>query len=212
MKTLSGTISPAYTFKSPLFWFFVLLFLIAGYAALGPAEQSLGSHVRVVYLHGAWVWTSLAAFTASAVFSAAGLLTRRLPILAWSRALGLAGLFFWITDLPLSLWAMEANWNGLFLAEPRWRLAFAFAVSGLLLQAGLFLLNRLSWTAVGNLLFVTLLFIVLAGTPNVMHPDSPILHTETWLIKGYFGGLIVLLLAACWQVARFFYQLNPAKL
>jgi hypothetical protein len=113
--------------KSPLVLFVLLLFVVALFTVLGPAEKTLGSNVRVVYLHGAWVWAALAAFLAAGLVGLVGLLTRRVSLHYWSRALGRTGLFFWITYLPLSMWAMQSNWNGLFLAEPRWRLAIIFA-------------------------------------------------------------------------------------
>ncbi len=43
-------------------WFIVTILTIAIFTTLGPAEASLGNHIRIVYLHGAWVWASIAAF------------------------------------------------------------------------------------------------------------------------------------------------------
>lgn len=186
------------------FWFGLTLALIAVVALLGPAERSLGSQVRVVYLHGAWVWTALAAFVASGVVGLAGFLLRRESWQCWSRDLGRTGLIFWITYLPLSLWAMQTTWNGLFLSEPRWRLALVFSVSGLLLQLGLSLLGSLRLTSLGNLAFAGLLLFNLVRTENVMHPASPILTADAWLFRIYFFGLLALTLLAAGQIARFF--------
>jgi len=186
------------------FWLGLTLVLIALVALLGPAERSLGSQVRVVYLHGAWVWTALAVFVASGVIGLFGLLLHRENWQCWSRDLGRTGLFFWITYLPLSLWAMQTTWNGLFLSEPRWRLALVFSVSGLLLQLGLSLLGSLRLTSLGNLVFVGLLLYNLARTENVMHPASPILSADAWLFRIYFFGLLALTLLAAGQIARFF--------
>jgi hypothetical protein len=138
--------TPNFFFLPNWAWFALTVAAIAGLSALGPAERLLGANVRVVYLHGAWVWTALAAFVAAGLVGLAGLLTRRAALHCWSRALGHTGLLFWVTYLPISIWAMQTNWNGLFLAEPRWRLALVFAVSGLLLQLGLALLDRPAWT------------------------------------------------------------------
>ena len=55
-------------------WFGLTLGAIAVCTWLGPSERALGSQVRVVYLHGAWVWTALAAFVASGVAGLVGLL------------------------------------------------------------------------------------------------------------------------------------------
>ncbi|MFZ2096406.1 MAG: hypothetical protein WAV05_07185 [Anaerolineales bacterium] len=111
-------------------WFLLTILIIGIYTSLGPVEHSLGTHIRIVYLHGAWVWASLAVFLAAGVFAGMGLLTQREAFHSWSGAFGRTGLVFWITYLPLSLSTMQSNWNGLFLAEPRWRLALVFAISG----------------------------------------------------------------------------------
>jgi hypothetical protein len=191
--------------KSPLVLFVLLLLVVALFTALGPAEKSLGTNVRVVYLHGAWVWAALVAFYAAAVVGVIGLIMRRDKLHYWSRALGRTGLFFWITYLPLSMWAMRTNWNGLFLAEPRWRLAVVFAIGGLLLQVGLSLLENPAWASALNILYALLLWLALRSTEQVMHPSSPVLSSDAWRIQIFFGGLVVLTLLVAWQVARWWY-------
>ncbi len=180
-------------------------------AASSPAEKSLGSNVRVVYLHGAWVWTALGAFAAAGAAGLAGLLTRRENLHRWSRALGYTGLLFWISYLPLSIWAMQTNWNGLYLAEPRWRLALIFAVSGLLLQGGLALLGDPDWTSAGNLGFAIALFAALSGTREVMHPSSPILDSGARDIQIFFFGLLALVLFAAGQISHLFQALGRGQ-
>jgi hypothetical protein len=191
--------------KSPLVLFVLLLFVVALFTVLGPAEKTLGTNVRVVYLHGAWVWAALAAFLAAGLVGLVGLLTRRVSLHYWSRALGRTGLFFWITYLPLSMWAMQSNWNGLFLAEPRWRLAIIFAIGGLLMQIGLSLLENPVWASALNLAYLMLLLISLQTTEQVLHPSSPVLNSDAWRIQLFFGGLLLLILLVAWQVARWWY-------
>ena len=196
---------------SPLFLFLLILLIIAGVTYLGPAEATLGTNVRVVYLHGAWVWASMMAFI---VAGAAGLLAfimRREILHHWSRAIGRTGLIFWITYLPISLWAMQTNWNGLFLAEPRWRVALVFAVGGLLLQIGLTLLENTAWASGFNATYIAALLIVLQTTANIMHPPAPMLESDAWRIQFYFFGLTALALLAAWQVARFLYTFERSN-
>src|SRR5574342_1231117 len=128
-------------FKSPLTLFFITIIVIAILASLGPEEESLGSNVRIVYMHGAWVMAAELAFLAAGLAGLIALLTGRHLMHKWSAALGRTGIVLWVTYLPLSLWAMQANWNGLFLAEPRFRLALTFAIAGVLLQVGLWIIN-----------------------------------------------------------------------
>ncbi len=192
-------------------WLALTVIAIGIYTQLGPAEHSLGTHIRVVYLHGAWVWTSMAAFFAAGILGAIGLLTRKKLIHRWSGAFGRTGLLFWITYLPLSLWAMQSNWNGLFLAEPRWRFALVFAISGLLLQIGLSLENRPALTSALNLGYLIALMVSLQNTANVMHPVSPIFSSDATRIQLFFVGLVALTLLADWQVARWWYKLEPDR-
>jgi hypothetical protein len=127
--------------KTPLILFFITGIVIALLALSGPEEKSLGANVRLVYLHGAWVLTAEVAFVVAALAGLIGFISRRDLFHQWSAALGRTGIFFWLTYLPLSLWAMESNWNGLFLSEPRFRLAVIFAVTGVLLQIGLWMIH-----------------------------------------------------------------------
>jgi len=208
MKTLMvSNVVPGLRWNRLILFLLSMLVMIA-FTALGPAEKALGSHVRVVYLHGVWVWTSLAGFTAAGLVGLAGLVAHKEALSRWSRALGRTGLVFWITYLPLSLWAMESNWNGLFLSEPRWRVAVEFAVTGILLQIGLTLIEDPAWASAANFFYGFALLWTLVVTQNVMHPASPILASDSWRIKVFFGGLFVLMLLVAAQVADGFHRLE----
>jgi hypothetical protein len=191
---------------SPLIWLVLLLAAVALLTTVGPSEKTLGQGVRIVYLHGAWVWTALVAFLTAGVFGLVGLITKKPASHRWSRAWGWTGLLFWISYLPVSIWAMKTSWNGLYLSEPRWRLALIFAVTGLLLQTGLALLDTPAWTSAGNLLYIAVLLVTLANTPNVMHPPAPVLNSDSLLIRGYFFVLLAIMSLAAWQIARLWQQ------
>jgi hypothetical protein len=191
--------------KSPLIYFFIIVIVIALFTLLGPEEKSLGSNVRIVYLHGAWVLAAEVAFIAAAVAGLLGLVLRRGIFHAWSAALGRTGIVFWLTYLPLSLIAMQTNWNGLFLAEPRFRIAMIFAVTGVLLQVGLWLFN-ISWlTSFANILYIITLRVVFATAQNIMHPPpSPIFNSGNYVIIGFFIGLNLLAWLAAYFLTRWF--------
>jgi len=180
------------------------LLAIAFITALGPAEKTLGTNVRVVYLHGAWVWAALCAFFGAGAAGAAGLVSGRETINKWSRALGRTGLLFWITYLPLSMWAMQTNWNGLFLAEPRWRMAIIFAVCGLLIQIGIILLEDPIWASAANLVYLIALGFAVYNVQDVMHPSSPIMDSDAASIQIFFFGLLLLALLLVGLIAKVF--------
>ena len=195
--------------KSPLLFFFAALLVIVLVAFFGPQERDLGANVRIVYLHGAWVLTAEAAFALASLAGLAGLILRRDIFHALSAALGRTGIVFWVTYLPLSLLAMQSNWNGLFLAEPRFRLALTFAVVGVLLQLGLWMINQKWLTSLANIAFFITLRVIFATAQNIMHPPpSPIFNSGNYVIIGFFVGLNLLAWAAAYFLTRFFLQLK----
>ena len=191
--------------KSPLFYFLLTVIAISVMSLFGPEEATLGPSVRLVYLHGAWVMTAQVLFVLAALAGLFALISKKDALYNWTTALGRSGIFYWITYLPLSLWAMQANWNGLFLAEPRFRLAMTFAIVGLLLQLGLWLMD-LNWlTAVSNIVFIVVLRFIFANADNVMHPPpSPIFNSGNYAIIGFFVALNVLTWLSAYFVSRFF--------
>jgi hypothetical protein len=203
---------------SPLLFLCGIIAIIAIVTFLGPEEKALGSNVRIVYLHGAWVLTAEIAFIAAALAGAAGLLSTYISAVAdyegtflrWSEALGRTGIIFWVTYLPLSLWAMQSNWNGLFLAEPRFRLALTFAVVGVLMQAGLWIIGNRSLTAAANIAYIIVLRVIFATAANIMHPPpSPIFNSGNYQIIGFFIGLNLLTWLAAYFLTKWLLSLSP---
>ncbi|CAG0984947.1 hypothetical protein ANAEL_01965 [Anaerolineales bacterium] len=197
---------------STIIYFFITVLAIALLTFLGPEEKSLGSNVRIVYLHGAWVMAAEVAFFAAALAGLLGLVLRRELFHAWSAALGRTGIIFWVTYLPLSMFAMQSNWNGLFLAEPRFRLAMIFAVTGILLQVGLWLFNIPWLTSLANIAYIITLRVIFASAQNIMHPPpSPIFNSGNYLIIGFFIGLNIFAWVAAYFLTRFFLTLKTDK-
>jgi hypothetical protein len=185
-------------------WLLLLLTLaaIAVFTAFSPLEKTLGVNARIVYLHGAWVWAALAGLLGAGLVGLLGLLLRRGRLHAWSLALGRAGLLMWVLFLPQSLYVMQANWNGLFLDEPRFRIPLNLAVVGLLLQIGLAFFPVGGWTSLGNLAYAVAVLVVMSSVQAILHPESPIFTSGERQIQLFFLGLLILLLALVFQVAR----------
>lgn len=185
---------------------FAAAFLLASVA---PAEQVLGANARVVYLHGAWVWAALLSFVAAALMALVHLLTARPTAGAWSAGAGRAGALLWVTSLFLSLWAMQTNWNGLYLAEPRWRLAVQFAVAAILIQIGMVLIQRPTLASVLNFGYALALILALTTAESVMHPASPIATSNSTLLRLYFVILLIVTCLGAWQLARWLRPTRP---
>jgi len=189
----------------------VTIILIAVITAFGPTERTLGENLRLVVLHGAWVWAGKLLFAAAAL---AGLIGLILPKSLWSNlslALGRTGLLFWLTYLPMSLIVQLQNWGGIFWEEPRWRVPLTFGVVGLLLQLGLWVLNQPRLTNLANLLFGITLWWQLGGITNILHPDSPIFGSGASGIQVFFIALLVLTLLAGGFITRLIYAAQARR-
>lgn len=199
-------------FKSaPLYQLLGVIAVILLATLFGPEEKSLGANVRIVYLHGAWVLAAEVAFIVAGLAGLIGLLTRREAFHDWSAALGRTGTVFWITYLPLSLLAMQTNWNGLFLSEPRFRLALTFAIVGALMQTGLWLVNHKVLTSIANLAYIIALRIIFSMAANVMHPPpSPIFNSGLWDVIIFFVLLNLLAWLAAYFLTRWFLTLQKS--
>lgn len=195
--------------KTRLAWLLLTLLAAILLALLSPVEQTLGESIRVVYFHGAWVWAGLITFGLAALAGLLGLVLRRgWP--GWSLALGRSGLFFWLTYLPMSLAVMQLFWGGFFFDEPRWRMPFTFAVVGVLLQAGLWLLNAPPLlTCLGNLGFGAALWWNTLTAEAILHPESPVFQSGSPRIQLFFAALVLLSLLFGAQLSALLHTRQP---
>ena len=203
---MTALIQFARRYRIALFAANLLLLLIV--TLLSPLEQTLGWRVRAVYFHGAWVWTGKAAFGLAALAGLVALVwaKRRAFGADVSLALGRAGLVFWLTYLPMSLWVQQINWGGIYWDEPRWKVPLAFGVAAILIQVALALFDLPLLTAAANLVFGVALWWALASIQNVLHPDSPIFGSGSILIELFFIALVGLSLLFLAQLGLAFYR------
>jgi hypothetical protein len=168
----------------------VTLVFIAVVTLLVPAEQTLGSNLSLVILHGAWVWAGLIYFGLASIIAFLAILNRNPWLHLVSGSLAKTAMVFWLTYLPMSLLVMQMNWGGLFFDEPRWKIPFMFAVVGLLMQTGLALINRKDLTSIFNLVYGVSLWVSLAGSQTILHPESPISQSQSGSIPVFFAILL----------------------
>jgi hypothetical protein len=187
-------------------WLIGTLLFIVLLTAFAPVERTLGARARLVYLHGAWVWSGKVAFGLAALAGLAGLWLRKERFHQVSQALARTGLLFWLTYLPMSLLVQQMNWGGIFWDEPRWRIPLAFGIAGLLLQIGLTLMADLRLASAANFVFGAALWYLLGNIENVLHPDSPVFGSGAVRIELYFSLLLMLALFMGAQLTRLFFN------
>ena len=148
--------------------------LLLAWAA--PNDVTLAGTSKVVYLHGALVWTSLLTLTAAGVAGLAALVAMRFKrdnvMHAWTLALGRTGLLFWAAYIPVSLLASRMAWNAVFLAEPRYTTAFRVLAAGIIVQVMVWLVNRPIVSSGLHAVLAGVIWELLLTTPSILHPNS----------------------------------------
>jgi hypothetical protein len=185
-----------------------LLALILLTTLIGPAEKTLGSAARIIYLHGALVWVAIMVFGIAALLGLTSLLVRRAWLHEWTLAAGRVALVFWAGYLPISMWAAKVSWGRVFLEDPSFQRAFRILAAALIIQVLIWLFPQPRWaTGALNLIPFAALIPQLYRSQQLMHPDSPIRDADSALIQFYFyflSALCALLAAGIgrWMLSR----------
>jgi len=179
-----------------------------------PNDVTLKGTSKVVYVHGALVWTALLTLTAAGGVGLAALAMmpfKRDPAMhVWALALGRTGLLFWVAYIPVSMLASRMAWNAVFLAEPRYTTAFRVLAVGVIVQVIVLLFNRPALSSGLHVAQAIVLWAMLVTTPSVLHPDSPLLHSVP-SIQFFFGLIVLACGVAALQVTRWWHTRLPRK-
>jgi len=175
--------------------------LLLAWAA--PNDVTLARTSKVVYIHGASVWTAMLALTAAgfAGFVALVWVKRRAVLNVWTLALSRTGLLFWVATLLISMIASRMAWNAVFLAEPRYTMMFRVLAVGVIVQVIILLVDRPVVSGALHVAQAVILWALLLTTPSILHPDNPMLRSVP-SIQFFFGLIVLACGMAALQVAR----------
>jgi hypothetical protein len=196
-----------------------LLLLLALWLALAPAEARLGQVVKLIYVHGALVWTGLLTFSLAGLLGLVALLLRhilpgvRQRAATWyrgSRAAGLGALLVWgVYSLSAILvtgltWGQWIAWN-----EPRVRATAMILLAAVAAAVVVRLVDLPDFTALVNVALGIAPWIVVTRAEAIRHPVDPIGGSGSASIQGFYflivltvAGLAATLVAWLWLRAE----------
>lgn len=190
--------------KYVLFLAIGLLLLLAVWVMLAPADTRLGNVVKLVYVHGALVWSGLFAFTLAGVLGAVALVVRYVfgapaRAAAWyrgTRAGGQAALMVWLIYALSAVLVTGLTW-GVWLAwgEPRVRVTAMILAAAVALAVVVHLVDQRDLTAVANVAMGIAPWVAVSQVETIRHPVNPIGGSGSASMQGFYL-LIVLTVAA----------------
>lgn len=196
--------------------------LLALWLVLAPAEAQLGQVVKLIYVHGALVWTGLLTFGLAGTLGLIALFVRHLfggRAAAWyrgSRVAGLAALLVWIVYSISAMlvtgltWGQWIAWN-----EPRVRATAMILLAAAAAAVVVRLVDQRDFTALVNIALGIAPWLVVIRVEAIRHPVNPIGGSGSTAIQGYYflivltvAGLAATLVAWLWAGAELAAQEN----
>ncbi len=159
---------------------------------LAPAERTLGTGMRSVYLHVGLIWTGIAGFSIGGLLGLLVFLRNDAQLDGWAQTVGWVACGFFAAGFLSSMLASSINWGGVFLAEPRNLSALMVLCVALIVQIWG------SWPVsprLKGLFRVALVAIFIWSnltTPLVLHPQNPIRTSTSQAIQYAFLGIFLL--------------------
>jgi hypothetical protein len=165
---------------------------------LSPAESRLGNLVKLVYVHGALVWTGLLAFSVAGGLGLVALVVRRPTWYRGTEAAGLAALIVWgvyvISAMAVTglTWGQLVAWN-----EPRVRATGLILVAAIVLSIVAQLVDQADFTAGVNLVMGVVPWVLVGQADAIRHPVDPIGGSGSTTMQGFYWLIVatVVLLA-----------------
>lgn len=169
------------------------LFLIGAIIVLiAPEENTLGSGIKSVYVHVAFIWSGSLGLLAAGIMGGWVLAVGSQTHFSWNRVIASVALALFAVGALLSIVAARINWGDVFWEEPRNRAVLQVLALGVIIQ----ILNGwMSHPRLGGLLYTGLAaFFVysMATTTLVLHPQSPILSSTARSIQLSFFSLLLI--------------------
>lgn len=209
MATLTRTLQ-----KNNWLIYTALLLTLIVLLIVSPAEATLGNVVKIVYAHGAAQRIATYAYIIAGGLGLVhlalrGALRRSNPpsswedVLArWTHAIAETAIVFWFIQFVVSAPAQVLAWGAFDFNEPRVAGALWILVFTALVYIVACWIGEVNWISLAAIVNAAILFIVLRGAVNILHPIDPIITSDSLAIKGFYAAIVVTMGLLAFQFAR----------
>lgn len=171
-------------------------------ALLAPAEQTLGSALKLVFVHAALMWVSFFMYTLAGIFSLVSLFSGGRKLYFWAQSSLRTGMLILFTTGMLGMITAKITWGGVVWQEPRMAmLAKMLLASGAVFVFSLILSGPKIIAALNIGLVVTIWWLLLK-TEKIIHPNNPIFTSGDIAIKLFPLAITFALGLMALQIAR----------
>ncbi len=159
---------------------------------LSPSEETLGSLVKLVYVHAAVVYAAFFSFMVAGILGTAYIITSKERIYDWLRAFQRTAFLFWVIYFLSSIVLTYLAWGGVGWMEPRFQLAIQILVVASIVFLLSLWIDRPKINAFLNAVLFLTIFYLTSTVQRILHPSNPIGQSNSFAMKFY--AILVLLL------------------
>ena len=174
---------------------------------LSPSEETLGNLVKLIYFHGAVVYTAFFSFMIAGILGAIYLIRSRPTLYRWILAYQKTAVLYWLVYFLSSIVLTYLAWGGVGWMEPRFQLAIRILV----LISTVFLItlwvDRPKIIALLNLVLFLTVFFLTSRVGRIFHPSNPIGRSNSSSMKVY--AVLILLIFMVTSLGTAYLMLSP---
>jgi hypothetical protein len=153
-----------------------------------PLDSQLGPVLKLVYLHGALIFTGLFLFAALGFVSIASIFRNSLRDLLLD--IERTALVFWLSAAIVGNIASELAWGGIYWNEPRLKVIIIISLISLSIYFISTAYDNYKIRSILGIALSSLVFLLIQGAGKIMHPDNPFGASESSI--WFFFGIITL--------------------
>ncbi len=164
-----------------------------------PQERTLGDGIKIVYVHVAVTWTALLAIAAWGLLGLGVALTDHPRLYSWLTTIRPLAFGIYLVSAVLGMLSSKINWGAVGWLEPRMQATLStLAVAIVVVVLNAWLPARRIQGVLGALMLAYTYWAIFSS-PLVLHPENPIMSSDSGAIKLTFFICFALVLAiAAW--------------
>ncbi len=187
----------------------VLFFIAVLLIWRSPSEQTLGNLVKLIYFHGAVVYTAFFSFMIAGILGALYLIKASPLTYRWLIAFQKTAFLFWVVYFMSSIILTYLAWGGVGWMEPRFQLAIRILVVISIVFLVTIWVERPKIIALLNLALFLTVFILTSRVGRIFHPSNPIGRSSSSSMKFY--AILILLVFAATSLGTAYLMLSPKE-
>ncbi len=193
--------------KKEHFLLLALTFLLMLLLYFSPAEETLGSNVKLIYFHASIAQSGIIFFILAGILALFSL--KKMSFFSWSKAFELMAFTLWIVQSLLGALIMKLVWGGFLWSEPKVKTSLIILFGVLVLAIFSEFFREPKFLSIAYVVMSITVLVALATTKDVFHPKNAIGSSPSLELKVFFGAIFLTIFSISFILSTFWRkQLN----